>query len=108
MVSTRNKAGVVKDPEAGPTIPVSNTLNLATILEGQAKMQQELVDLEKRSADEMEALRQENSRLIRKIEVDLTQKGKGKELLEDPKSSVYQPSQEESEYNPTPHAFTTT
>jgi len=55
----------------------------------------------------MEALKQENSRLRRKIEVDLTKMGKGKELPEDPRSLVY-PSEEESEYNPTPHTFTTT
>jgi len=64
-------------------------------------MQQELVDLKKHSADEIEALRQENSKLRRKIEADLTQKGEGKELPEDPKIPVHQPSEEESEYNPT-------
>ena len=53
-------------------MPAGNNLNLAAILEGQAKMQQELADLKKRSADKMEALRQENFRLRRKIEVDLT------------------------------------
>ncbi|XP_027932942.1 extensin-like [Vigna unguiculata] len=71
-------------------------------------MQQELADLKKRSTDEMEALRQENSRLKRKIEADPTQKGKAKETSEDTKSSVFQPTEEESEYNPTPHTFTTT
>jgi len=45
-------------------------------------MQQELADLKKRSADEMEALRQENSRLRRKIEADPTLKGKAKEASE--------------------------
>jgi len=58
MVSTRNRAEVTKQPEAGPTAPASTTPDLATILEGQVKMQQELIDLRKRSADEMEALRQ--------------------------------------------------
>jgi len=57
MVSTRSRAGIVKHPEADPTMPTSNTPDLAAILEGQAKMQQELVDLKKRNADEMEALR---------------------------------------------------
>jgi len=71
-------------------------------------MQQELADLRKRSVDEMEALRKVNSRLRRKIEADPTQKGKAKESSEAPKSPVYQPSEEESEYNPTSHTFTTT
>jgi len=62
----------LKEPKAGPSMPAGNNLNLAAILEGQAKMQQELADLKKRSADKMEALRQENFRLRRKIEVDLT------------------------------------
>jgi len=62
----------VKHPEAVPTMPASNTPDLATILEGQAKMQQELADLKKRNGNEIEALRQENSRLRRKIEGDLT------------------------------------
>ena len=69
----------MKHPEAGPTTPANVTPDLATILEGQAKMQQELTDMKKRNVDEMEALRQENSRLRRKIEADPTQKGKGKE-----------------------------
>jgi len=72
MVSTHSRAGISKEPEAGPSMPANNNLNLAAILEGQAKMQQELVDPKKRSADEMEALRQENSRLRRKIEADPT------------------------------------
>jgi len=46
--------------------------DLTAILEGQAEMQQELANLKKRSADEMEPLRQENSRLRRKIEADPT------------------------------------
>jgi len=71
-------------------------------------MQQELADLKKRSADEVEALKQENSQLRRKIEADPTQKGKVKEASEATKSSAYQPSEEESDYNPTPHTFTTT
>jgi len=63
MVSTRSKAGVNKQANAGPSGPASITPNLAAILDGQAKIQQELTDLKKRSADKMEALRQENSRL---------------------------------------------
>jgi len=69
MVSTRSRAEVKKQPKAGPTAPFNITLDLAAILEGQVKMQQELANLRKHSADEMEALKQENSRLRRKIEV---------------------------------------
>jgi len=64
MVSTRSRAGANKQADAGPSGPANITPDLATILDGQAKMQQELADLKKRSADEMEALRQENSRLM--------------------------------------------
>jgi len=71
-------------------------------------MQQELADLKKCSVDEIEALRQENFRLRRKIEADPTQKGKAKETSEAAGSPAFQPTKEESEYNPTPHTFTTT
>jgi len=107
MVSTRNRAGVTKQTEAGPVAPAGSTSDLAAILEGQAKMQQELADLKKRSADEMEALRQENSWLRRKIEADPTRKGKAKETSEATNSPTFQPSEEESQYNPTQHTFTT-
>ncbi|XP_027903696.1 proline-rich receptor-like protein kinase PERK2 [Vigna unguiculata] len=56
----------------------------------------------------MEALRQENSRLRRKIEADPSQKGKVKETSDAAGSPAFQPTKEESEYNPTPHTFTTT
>jgi len=56
MVSTCSRAGVNKQAEAGPVAPITTTSDLVAILEGQAKMQQELADLKKRSADEMEAL----------------------------------------------------
>ena len=59
MVSTRNRAGVNKQVEASPSGPANITSDLVAILDGQAKMQQELADFKKRSADEMEALRQE-------------------------------------------------
>ena len=59
MVSTRSKAIVNKQADAGPSGPADITPDLAAILDGQAKMQQELADLKKHSADEMEALRQE-------------------------------------------------
>ena len=108
MVSTRSRARVNKQVEVGPSGPANITPDLAAILDGQAKMQQELADLKKRSADKMEALRQENSRLRRKIEVDPTQKGKAKETSEAAGPPAFQPPEEESEYNPTPHTFTTT
>jgi len=56
MVSTRSRVGVNKQVEVGPSRPLNITSGLAAILDGQAKMQQELADLKKRSADEMEAL----------------------------------------------------
>ncbi|XP_027941019.1 uncharacterized protein LOC114194807 [Vigna unguiculata] len=108
MVSTHSRAGVNKQVEAGPSCPANITSDLVTILDGQAKMQQELADLKKHSADEMEALRQENSRIRRKIEADPTQKGKAKETSEAAGSPAFQPTEEESEHNPTPHTFTTT
>jgi len=63
MVSTRNRAGINKQADASPSGPANITPDLAAILDGQAKMQRELAYLKKHSADEMEALRQENSRL---------------------------------------------
>jgi len=56
MVSTHSKAGVNKQADAGPLGPAGITPDLAAILDGQAKMQQELADLKKRNDDEMEAL----------------------------------------------------
>jgi len=108
MVSTRSREGVNKQVEAGSSGPANITPDLAAILDGQAKMQQELSDLKKRSADEIEALRQGNSRRRRKIEVDPTQKGKTKETFDVVGSLTFQPIEEESECNPTPHTFTTT
>ena len=70
MVSTRSRVGVNKQADAGPFGPPGITPDLAAILDGQAKIQQELADFKKRNVDEMEALRQENFRLRRKIEVD--------------------------------------
>ena len=106
MVSTHSRAGANKQADAGPSRPPSITPDLAAILDDLAKMQQELADLKKRSAEEMEALRQENSRLKRRIEVDPNLKGKAKETSEAVKSPAFQPTEEESEYNPTPHTFT--
>jgi len=101
MVSTHSRAGVNKQADAGPSGPTNITPDLAAILNGQTKMQQELADLKKRSADEMEVLRQENSCLRRKIEADPTLKGKAKEASEAARSPTFQPTEEESEYNPT-------
>jgi len=39
MVSTRNRAGVNKQVDVGPSGPVGITPDLAAILDGQAKMQ---------------------------------------------------------------------
>jgi len=102
MVSTRSKAGANKQADAGPSGPPGIAPDLAAILDGQAKMQQELADLKKRSVEEMEALKQENSRLRRRIEADPNLKGKAKETSEAVKSPAFQPTEEESEYNPTP------
>ena len=108
MVSTHSRAGVNKQADAGPSGPAGITHDLAAILDGQTKMQQELANLKKRSTDEMEALRQENSRLRRKIKADPTLKGKAKEASEAARSPAFHHTEEESEYNPTPHTFTTT
>ena len=40
--------------------------------------------------------------------MDATQKGKEKEVQVDSKTLVFQPTKEESEYNPTPHTLSTT
>ena len=53
-------------------------------------------------------MRQENSCLRRKIEADPTQKGKAKEAFEGVGSPTFQPTEEENDYNPTLHTFTTT
>jgi len=34
MVSTHSRVGIVKEPEARPSMPANNNLNLAAILEG--------------------------------------------------------------------------
>jgi len=97
MVSTRSKAGASKQVDAGPSGPSGITPDLAAILNDQMKMQQELPDLKKRNAEEMEALKQENSRLRRRIEADADLKGKAKETSEAVKSPAFQPTEEESE-----------
>ena len=57
MVFTHSRTGVNKKTKADPVAPAGTTLDFAAILEGQAKMQQELADLKKLSVDEMKALR---------------------------------------------------
>jgi len=42
MVSTRSKAGMNKQVDVGPSGPPGITPDLAAILDGQAKIQQEL------------------------------------------------------------------
>jgi len=69
-------------------------------------MQQEFADFKNRSPNEMEALRQENSQS--KIEMDVTQKGKEKEVQVESKTPLCQPNEEESEYNPTLYTITIT
>jgi len=103
MVSTHSRAGANKQADAGPSGPLSITPDLATILDGQAKMQQELADMKKRSSEEMEALRQENSRLRRRIEADPNLKGKAKETSEAVKSLAFQPTEEEVNTIPPSH-----
>jgi len=73
MVSTRSR--VVEVPTVAPTAEVgdpSPSSKISRILEAQARMQQEFAEYKKRHTDEMEALREENSRLRRKIEADRT------------------------------------
>jgi len=57
MVSTRNKVSGEKEAGQESQDVGQNQIDLATILEGQAKMQQEFVEFKKHNADEMEALR---------------------------------------------------
>jgi len=64
-------------------------------------MQQEFAEYKKRNADEMEELREENSRLKRKIEVD---KAAGKPYSTHSRVEV-PPTEDESEYKPTGHTI---
>ena len=71
MVSTRSRTADV--PPVVPTVEVGDpgpASEISRILEAQARMQQEFAEYKKRNADEMEALREENSRLRQKIEED--------------------------------------
>jgi len=113
MVSTRSRTTDV--PPLVPTVEVGDpgpASEISRILEAQARMQQEFAEY-KRNADEMEALREENSRLRQKIEAD---KAAGElyhphsrmevppHSRNDPpphsKLDVY-PTEDESEYRPT-------
>jgi len=100
MVSTRSRA--IEVPTRPPTIEVGDvgpSSDISRILEAQARMQQEFVEYKKRNADEMESLREENSRLKRKIEANKAMGGPG------PVPSKVEPptTEEESEYKPTGH-----
>ena len=71
MVSTRSRTADV--PPVVPTAEVGDpglASEISRILEAQARMQQEFAKYKKRNVDEMEALKEENSRLRRKIEAD--------------------------------------
>jgi len=57
MVSPRNKVGAAKDVELVPRDVSTDQINLAAILEGQAKMQQEFTKYKKRSAEKMDTLK---------------------------------------------------
>jgi len=72
--------------------------DISRILEAQVMMQQEFTEYKKRNADEMEALREENSRLKRKIEVDKVMRGPG---TVPSRADPLPATEEESEYRPT-------
>lgn len=80
MVLNCNKVGILKEVETRSKDAVINQVDLVAILEGQAKMQQEFTEFKKCSADEMKAMRQENSRLKRKIKMNVAHNGKEKEV----------------------------
>ena len=82
--------------DAGPSFDISR------ILEVQARMQQEFTEYRKRNADEMEALREENSQLKRRIEA-----GKAMEEPEITPCRADPPpaTEEKSEYKPTGHTI---
>ena len=87
------------NPEV-PTVEVGDpdpALEISRILEAQARMQQEFAEYKKRNADEMEALREENSRLKQKIEAD---KVAGEPCPTHSRIDV-PPTEDESEYKPT-------
>jgi len=101
---------VVPTAEVGDPGPASE---ISRILEAQAKMQQEFAEYKKRNADEMEALREENSRLRQKIEADQVTEEPGQprsrgefppnsRVAPHPQSRVdIPPTEDESEYRPT-------
>lgn len=61
--------------------------HIAAMLEAQMKMQQKFTEFNKRSAEEMNALRHENARLRRKVEAEgVTNKGKDKKNPENARS----------------------
>jgi len=100
MVSTRSRAAEV--PTVVPIVKVgdpSPSSEISRILEAQARIQQEFAEYKKRNANEMKALREENSHLRRKIEAD--------KVAGEPyptHSRVEVPlTEDESEYKPTGH-----
>ena len=98
MVSTRSRVAevptVAPNAEAGDPGPASK---ISRILEAQARMQQEFAEYKKRNADEMQALREENSRLRMRIEVE--------KMTAEPHPThswvEVPPTEDESEYRPT-------
>jgi len=99
MVSTRSRTAEV--PPLAPAVEVGDpgpASEVSRILEAQARMQEEFVEYKKRNAEEMQALREENSRLRRRIETD---KAAG-EPNPPPYSKLdVHPTENESEYRPT-------
>jgi len=101
MVSTRSRAAEV--PTRVPTVEVGDawsSSNISRILEAQARMQQEFAEYKKRNVDEMEALREENSRLKRKIKTD---KGEGGPCPMPSRADALPVTEEESEYRTMGH-----
>ena len=101
MVSTRSRPA--EEPTRPPVVEVGDagpSSDISRILEAQARMQQEFAEYKKRNTDEMEALRQENARLKRRIEA-----GKAMEEPEIAPCRADLPpvTEEESEYKPTGH-----
>lgn len=84
--------------------------NIAAIPKNLRKMQQKFNEFKERSVEEMNVLRQENSRLGRKLEAEgVADKGKQKEILYDPYTTqktspcvvTLLDTEEVNKYNPT-------
>ena len=100
MVSTRGKGAEV--PTRRTTLEMGDagpSSNISCILKAQARMQLEFAEYKKRNADVLEAPREENSQLRRRIETDKAMGGpRPVPSRADPSST-----KEESEYRPTGH-----